>query len=110
MKVSLALITFITLLWVDIPQPPASSEATGKLQNYASLKAQAFEILETKCNICHKRQNPFMIFTMKNMDKRAEKINEQVIETRRMPKGDEIKLTTEEYSLLKNWLSTQINS
>ena len=35
------------------------------------LKKDAFEILDTKCNVCHRRQNPFMIFheiDIKNSD------------------------------------------
>ncbi len=70
------------------------------------LKEEAFSILDTKCNICHRKQNPFMIFKMKNMEHRAKKIYTQVFVKRRMPKGDEITLSMQEYATLKNWLNT----
>ena len=70
------------------------------------LKKDAFEILDIKCNVCHRKQNPFMVFNLKNMEKRAPKIYKLVFMERRMPKGNEIRLTNEEYSL-KKWLLTQ---
>lgn len=70
------------------------------------LKKEALKILELKCNVCHKKQNPFMVFKEKNMEKRAPKINQMVFIERRMPKGDEIKLSKEEYTQLKNWLAS----
>lgn len=73
----------------------------------ADSKEAAFQILKNKCNVCHRRQNPFKIFTLRNMDKNAVKINEQVFVKRRMPKGDKIRLTEAEYRTLKTWLSTQ---
>jgi len=73
------------------------------------LKNDAFQVLDTKCNICHLRQNPFMIFKPKNMEKRANLIHEMVFVQRRMPKGDDIKLTKNEYGLLEDWLKTQLN-
>ena len=71
------------------------------------LKKDAFEILDTKCNVCHRRRNPFMIFHEKNMVKRASKIYKMVFIEQRMPKGNEIRLTNEEYTTLKKWLFTQ---
>lgn len=71
-------------------------------------KTAAFKILENKCNVCHKKRNPFMIFKLKNMDKRAKKIYKQVFVKKRMPKGDEIKLTVEEYKVLEEWLKTNL--
>lgn len=81
---------------------PNDSPLTGK----EALKKEALKILELKCNVCHKKQNPFMIFKEKNMEKRAPKINQVVFIERRMPKGDEIKLSKEEYTQLKNWLAS----
>ncbi len=72
-----------------------------------SLKKAAFNILDTQCNGCHRKQNPFMIFKEKNMEKRAPKIYQMVFVERRMPKGNEIKLTNEEYATLEKWLFTQ---
>ena len=70
------------------------------------VKKEAFEILKNKCNVCHRKQNPFKIFSLKNMDKNASKIYQQVFVKRRMPKGDNIKLTNQEYQTLENWLNT----
>ncbi|NQZ78696.1 MAG: hypothetical protein HRT61_21660 [Ekhidna sp.] len=75
--------------------------STDPLQN------EALEILETKCNVCHRKKNPFMVFNEKNMSKRAPKIYKMVYVERKMPKGDEIKLTNEEYVALEKWLFTQ---
>jgi uncharacterized membrane protein len=68
------------------------------------LKQAAFKILEAKCNSCHRKRNPFMVFSLNNMEKRATKINQQVFITKRMPKGDQVKLTKNEQVILKNWL------
>lgn len=71
------------------------------------LKKAAFEILKTKCNVCHKKQNPFMVFNEKNMVRRAPKIYRMVVVERKMPKGNDIRLTNEEFVLLEKWLLTQ---
>ena len=71
------------------------------------IKQKAFQILKTKCNVCHRKKNPFMVFSLKNMEKRAPKIHKQVFVKRRMPKGNQIKLTNEEFATLKSWLETQ---
>ncbi|MFK7774634.1 MAG: hypothetical protein AB8F94_21015 [Saprospiraceae bacterium] len=73
----------------------------------SELKKAAFQILKSKCNVCHKKKNPFKIFTLKNMDRHAKKIHKQVFVYRRMPKGDSVKLTDEEYQTLKNWLQSK---
>lgn len=71
------------------------------------LKKEAFSILNNKCNSCHRKQNPFMIFTEKNMTKRVTKINKQVFELKRMPKQNGTPLTQEEYAILKSWIKIQ---
>lgn len=73
-----------------------------------SPKTKALKILENKCNVCHKKRNPFMIFKLKNMDRRAKRIYKQVFVKKRMPKGDEIKLTEEEYNTLETWINTNL--
>lgn len=75
-------------------------------KKHTTLKIQAFEVLKTKCNICHQEKNKKKIFTLENMDGYGKKIYKQVFKWKRMPKGTEIKLTTDEYSQLKNWLSS----
>lgn len=71
------------------------------------LKQAAFEVLESKCNVCHRRKNPFRVFKLKNMDKNAPRIYKQVFVFQRMPKGDKIKLTHEELETLKHWLKSK---
>ena len=83
---------------------------TSVTHSKEQLKSEAFQILDEKCNSCHRKQNPFMVFSLKNMEKRAVKIHQQVIVKRQMPKGDEVKLTQEEYSHLKKWLDSQLNN
>jgi uncharacterized membrane protein len=68
-------------------------------------KSAALKVLQSKCNTCHVRQNPGKVFTTSNMTTLASKINEQVFEKKRMPRGK--RLTKEEYTTLLNWLNTQ---
>lgn len=65
---------------------------------------QAFKVLEKKCNTCHQTDKPKQVYTLDNMNSLAKKINKQVFIKKRMPKGDDIKLTEEEYEQLKSWL------
>lgn len=71
------------------------------------VKQAAFEVLQLKCNVCHRKQNPFKVFSLKNMNRHAQKIFHQVFTLRRMPKGQEIQLTEEEYQMLSNWLTSE---
>ena len=71
------------------------------------LKKETLQILENKCNICHRKKNPFMVFNEKNAPKRAKKIYQMVFVERKMPKGNEVRLTNEEYIKLEKWLFTQ---
>ena len=74
-----------------------------------NLKQETINILEAKGNNCHRKQNPFMVFSLKNMERRAPKIHKQVFVTKRMPKGNQVKLSSNEYTILKEWLN-QLNS
>lgn len=80
---------------------PNSSRLEGQGDE---LREGAFHILDSKCNVCHRKQNPFRIFSRKNMDKNAPRIYKQVFVKRRMPKGD-IRLTDEEYQMLEEWIN-----
>ncbi|MEP2650115.1 hypothetical protein [Ekhidna sp.] len=44
------------------------------------------------------------VFTIENMSKSAKAIHKQVFLKKKMPKGDQIKLTEKEYKVLKEWL------
>lgn len=79
-----------------------------QVEAYTSeLKEAAFAILSNKCNVCHRKKNPFKVFSLKNMEKNASRIYQQVFVLGRMPKGNQIQLTAEEYQILENWLNTQ---
>lgn len=71
----------------------------------ATPQSEALEVLRHKCNVCHRKQNPFMVFNERNMVKRAKRINRAVFIQKRMPKGDLVKLSNDEYDILKAWLN-----
>ncbi len=105
----LGAITAALMLFSSFDNP---GEATTQNQRrvYAAdlaLQKQALEILDMKCNVCHRKQNPLMVFKEKNISKRAKKIYRMVFQERKMPKGDDIRLTNEEYTTLEKWLFTQ---
>jgi uncharacterized membrane protein len=81
-----------------------SNNQSRLLESVLNTKERAFTILEAKCNACHKEENKQRVFTMDNMDGYSKKIDRQVFKWERMPKGDEIKLTSTEYSDLKRWI------
>lgn len=93
-----------------IQAKPAQSVAPGvTTETNAELKEKALEILEGHCNVCHKKQNPFMVFKAKNMTKRAGRIYKAVFVERRMPKGDQYNLSEKEAEQLKKWVLTEVN-
>jgi len=77
------------------------------LKVYSSDHSKAYTVLQTKCNVCHRTQNPSKVFTPNNMNGFAKKIKRQVFFWKRMPKGNSYKLTTEEKKVLKNWIKKQ---
>lgn len=105
----LGTITAVLILFSSFDTPPegANEHLPMLSTSEKTLKKQAFEILDTKCNVCHRKQNPFMIFKEKNISKRAKKIYQMVYIERKMPKGNDIRLTNEEYTTLEKWLFTQ---
>jgi uncharacterized membrane protein len=105
LSIQLLIVSLMTITWMVSKSHPSAISKTSGLYS-EPLKNEAFNILENKCNVCHRKQNPFMVFNLKNMDKRAEKINKNVFELQRMPKGDEIKLTLDERETLKNWIES----
>jgi len=72
-------------------------------------KATAFQILNNKCNVCHKKRNKRRVFTLENMNTWSNDINKQVFIKKRMPKGKKIKLTSQEYQDLLTWISSTKN-
>lgn len=72
--------------------------------NAVSNKEAAYQILQTKCNICHQKKKS-VVFTEGNMVTWGAKIHKQVFVKKRMPKGKQFPLTEAEYVVLKNWLA-----
>ncbi|BFP42543.1 hypothetical protein FGF1_33880 [Flavobacteriaceae bacterium GF1] len=108
------LIVTISFSYLANSSSIAAPLAESKVRNseYVSIalaersKERAFQILENKCNVCHERRNRRRVFTMGNMDSWAEKVYKQVFVKKRMPKGKNIKLTSNEYQDLLTWISS----
>lgn len=75
----------------------------------ATPKEKAFQILENKCNVCHNRRNKQRVFNLENMNAWAADVYKQVFIKKRMPKGKNIKLSSQEYQDLLTWISTTPN-
>ena len=69
-----------------------------------SVKKQAFDVLELKCNVCHLSRKRVQNFTLQNMDSLASQINTQVFIKEKMPKGNKVVLSKSEMETLKLWL------
>jgi hypothetical protein len=105
---SIVLILFVIICSSLLAFRSEASKAPSHLNTENDeLKALAFEVLNTKCNSCHRRQNPFFIFNRRNMERRAERIFKAVYVEKRMPKAGGEKLSQEESYILKRWLETQ---
>jgi len=100
-------VAFLILLSSDLRSSWSISVSLGWNSYKTQLGKDVLTILETKCNVCHRKQNPLMVFKEKNMVRRAPKIYKQVFLEKTMPKGDEIRLSQEEYRTLEKWLFTQ---
>lgn len=99
-----SILTFQVL--VSEPQNYRAYSLSNVVINENPIKEKALKILQNKCNVCHKKKNPFMVFKLKNMDKRSNKIYNQVFIKKRMPKGNKITLTTGESQELLTWLNS----
>lgn len=72
-------------------------------------KEKALQILENTCNVCHSKRNRKHVFTLKNMNLWTGDIYKQVFIKKRMPKGKNIKLTSQEYQASLKWISATQN-
>ena len=98
-------------LGTGLPLYPPSDSSTPNKDHYdlavpLTYKERAFQILDNKCNVCHRRQNKKRVFTPENMSPWAQDIYIQVFEKRRMPRGNRIKLTQSEYDDLLTWINS----
>ncbi|MEO1655831.1 MAG: hypothetical protein AAFU64_19980 [Bacteroidota bacterium] len=69
-------------------------------------KKEVFSILDAECQVDHRKEKPFMVFSKKKRERRAPKMHKQVFVKRRMPKGNQIRLTEQEYATFSEWLNT----
>jgi len=97
---SVIIITLISITFSSIENLSSSLITETPL----SKKEQAFQILQTKCNVCHEKKNKRRVFTLENMDQNKKRIYRQVFKWKRMPKGNEIELTPKESAQLKEWI------
>lgn len=74
-----------------------------------STKTKAFTILSNKFNICHLKRNKRRVFTIENMNPWAVDIYKQVFIKKRMPKGKQIALNSQEYKDLLTWITSAKN-
>lgn len=111
------IIVLITTLSFQSKDDFQSIEAYGK-QNELPVstapsmftKENALQILDNKCNVCHRKRNKKRVFTSENMDTWANDIYKQVFIRKRMPKGNKIKLTAKEYQELLTWITSTKNN
>lgn len=105
-KFSLMLLGVVIVTAFNAQEGQIPVQSTHLLIEVAGLKSEALKVLITKCNVCHETKNPRRVFTSNNISELAPKIYKQVFIKERMPKGNEIRLTDEEYDTLKRWLLT----
>jgi len=102
----IALSITLGFLFLNETQTADEPQAVEQLATPDDVNARALEVLQTKCNVCHVKQNPRKVFTRQNMSGFAPKIYKQVFIKKRMPRGKKIKLTDEEYQILSSWITS----
>ena len=88
--------------------PARVHSQTRENRTEAPVRDNALKVLNEKCNICHRRQNPRKVFTDTNMDELAPAIYKQVFVKKRMPRGNTIKLSETDQKALMDWITTQL--
>ncbi|WP_115462161.1 hypothetical protein [Winogradskyella aurantiaca] len=113
-KILVGIIATLVIITVDsYNSNGATNESIAQHSSIAldkSCKEKAYKILESKCNICHRKRNRRRVFTKENMDKWANDIYKQVFIKKRMPRGKNVKLSPDEYQDLLTWITTTKNS
>lgn len=110
---AMLLIGFVTTVSVNSMNTYESVEANNELTGFydssylsKNTSEKAFQILDHKCNVCHRKRNKRRVFTSENMDTWANDIYSQVFVKKRMPMGKKTKLTSNEYEELLTWISS----
>ena len=113
-KILMGIITTLVITTVDsYNSNGATDESIAQHFSKAldkSSKEKAYKILESKCNICHRKRNRRRVFTKENMDTWANDIYKQVFIKKRMPRGKKVKLSPDEYQDLLTWITNTKNS
>jgi len=76
---------------------------------YAKIKHRAELVLIENCNPCHKRMNPSKVFSAKNMEQHAAKIEAEALIKKRMPLGFWNKLEEKDLEALQTWVDALKN-
>lgn len=74
--------------------------------NPTQVQDKAFEVLENKCNECHRLKKPDFVFTKTNMTVFAPLIYTQVFVKKKMPKGKDYPLSSADKTALTIWLES----
>lgn len=98
MKTSFATGILFILLGLCASNAQAQSPA-------AKMTDSTWEVLEVRCNECHREKKKEWVFNRKTVHYLASSINEQVFIKKKMPKGKP-KLTEEESQTLQDWLDS----
>ena len=113
-----AIVNWILAIPLLLFQPTTTSEPgsseyslsyTHTINPTDSIETNAFSILESKCNFCHKKWNRKRIFTRENMNGWANDVHTQVFVKKRMPRGRKNKLNDKEYQHLLTWINSTKN-
>jgi|TARA_E500000318_G_C3389504_1_gene145389 uncharacterized membrane protein len=104
--ISIALLVNSTNKYQSIRESNELTELYVSRNGIKESKPEAFQILNNKCNVCHRKRNKRRVFTTVNMNTWADDIYTQVFVKKRMPKGKKIKLTSKEYQDLLTWISS----
>ncbi|MDT0622686.1 hypothetical protein [Croceitalea vernalis] len=104
--ISIALLVNSTNNYQSIRESNKLTEVYVSSNGIKESKPDAFQILDHKCNVCHRKRNKKRVFTTENMNTWADDIYTQVFVKKRMPKSKKIKLTSKEYQDLLTWISS----
>jgi len=105
-QLSISIILCLSLQFTSLVSQASHSVSSDE----AIIKANALEVLQVKCNACHKVQHPSKYFELENMNGFAKKIQRQVFLWKRMPKGKEYTLLDFQKETLITWINNQLNN
>ena len=98
----------IGVLVVSMAAKPDKPDTEPK-NPYSKIKRKAELVLIENCNPCHKRMNPSKVFSAKNMELHAAKIEDEALIKKRMPLGFWNKLEEKELQALQTWVDALKN-